>query len=161
METGPALHLLWLLHSSFYGPTRQVDCRTTPGIQMALFTCALPYFFCHDTQWDQYEPILARATRSFKCMAILPLQAIEATELQYASTHWEGEHLLFDGSAACAIQSLPVPHDMAEYISRDPTNWPLFNSYFPLDPSLITLAFSMTYWLHHWGLSVTKVRFWT
>ena len=97
-------------------------------------------FFCHDTRWDQYEPILARATHSFKCMAILPLQAIEAMELQYASTHWEGEHLLFDGSTACAIQSLPVPHDMAEYISWDPTNWPLFDSYFPLDPSLITLA---------------------
>ena len=29
---------------------------------------------------------------------------------------------------------------MAEYISRDPTNWPLFDSYFPSDPSLITLA---------------------
>ena len=73
-------------------------------------------FFCHNTRWDQYEPISARATRSFKRTAILPLQAIEATELQYASTHWEGEHLLFDGSAACAIQSLPVPHNMAEYI---------------------------------------------
>ena len=97
-------------------------------------------FFRHDTRWDQYKPILARATHSFKRMAILPLQAIEATELQYASTHWEGECLLFDGSTACAIQSLPVPHDMAEYISWDPTNWPLFNSYFPSDPSLITLA---------------------
>ena len=97
-------------------------------------------FYCHDTHWDQFDPISARATRSFHRMAILFAQAVEANDLQYASAHGEGKRLQFDGSVACAIPSSLTPHNMASFLSQDATNWPLFNSFFPPNPTLIVQA---------------------
>ena len=97
-------------------------------------------FYRHDTHWDQLDPISARATRSFHWTAILFAQAVEENDLQYASAHWEGERLQFDGSAACAIPSSQTPHNMTSFLSQDATNWPLFNSFFPPDPTLIVQA---------------------
>ena len=65
---------------------------------------------------------------------------LKKTDLQYASAHWEGERLRFDGSAACALPSSQTPHDMASFLSQDATNWPLFNSFFPPNLTLIVQA---------------------
>ena len=46
----------------------------------------------------------------------------------------------FDGSAARTIQPIPIPQDMVDFISQGTAYWPLADSHFPSDPTLITHA---------------------
>ena len=135
----PVFYLLRNVFSSFLGPAGKMDS-WTPSPSVVVLLSGQPTTFL--SPWYTLGPIQPNNGQG---NLILPLvqffaQAVEENDLQYASAHWEGKWLWFNGSMACAIPSSQTPYDMASFLSQDMTNWPLFNSFFPPNLTIIVQA---------------------
>lgn len=91
--------------------------------------------------WEHYTPITSRASRIYSLVGETTEQEIPLADLRRASTHVDRNgRLSFDGSAPNAYALDPTPTTLREFIEGWKDGWPLEDSFFPDDLSLIIQA---------------------
>lgn len=94
-----------------------------------------------DDSWERYSPISSRATRTFELFGEVDESTIPLPALLRASVHTDRTgRLAFDGSAPNDYKFDPLPSNLRALIDSWPDGWPLHDSFFPDDMSLIVQA---------------------
>jgi hypothetical protein len=92
--------------------------------------------------WHQWELFSPRSTVAFKRVAIIPTLLVPLEQLKQATTQEVGERMMLEGVAGNEYPLDPMYANIHEFIEDWEDSWPMADSYFPLDPTLVAQAIS-------------------
>ena len=92
--------------------------------------------------WHQWELFSPRSTVAFKRVAIIPTLPVPLEQLERATTREVGERMMLEGAAGNEYPVDPTYANIHEFIEDWEDSWPIADSYFPPDPTLVAQAIS-------------------
>jgi hypothetical protein len=79
---------------------------------------------------------------AFKRVAIIPTLLVPLKQLKQATTQEVGERMMLEGVAGNEYPLDPMYANIHEFIEDWEDSWPMADSYFSLDPTLVAQAIS-------------------
>ena len=117
---------------------------TEPHLQWQWFHLPRPktLFRCVEGVWSKCEPISSRASvRYSRAMIPVEEQDVPMANLQLATISIDNRgYRIFGGAAPSSIPPTAIPSSIRELIDTWEDGWPLRDSFFPTDPSLLIAA---------------------
>jgi hypothetical protein len=92
--------------------------------------------------WHQYVPFSPRSSVTFKRIGITSSLPVSIDNLERATTRYDRGRVTFEGSAANSYPSTPTHETIYDFIADWEDSWPIEDSFFPEDPTLVSQAIS-------------------
>jgi hypothetical protein len=90
--------------------------------------------------WHHYVPFSERSSVAFKRVGVITSPPVPVEELQRATTRYDRGRVMFEGAADNAYPTVPVHETIHDFIAHWGESWPIEDSFFPEDPTLVSQA---------------------
>jgi hypothetical protein len=96
----------------------------------------------HNTNgvWHHYVPFSECSSVAFKRVGIVTSPPVPVEELQRATTRYDRGRVMFEGAADNSYPAVPIHETIHNFIAQWGDSWPIEDSFFPEDPTLVSQA---------------------